>query len=384
MYQDNIKKPKKLTLISFIGSGDYEEVNYLIDGKQFKARLSLNPIIETFHPESMYVIGTKESKWNLLDGLNYQKIEIPSGRNENELWQIFSSIAEGIMIENTEIIFDITHCFRSIPFFVVLLSKFLCFIKEQTEIRNIFYGFLDKQTKESRIVDLAPLLEMLDVIDSLNSLEKYGDLKDFSRLLERKEKILRNQFPKSLREIKKVLDRLTDITEMTYIPQLSEIAENLDSLLQDDILFQEAGQHFKPLLFLKDRLQTLAARFKIKPEWKAQLEIAKWYNENRHPSQALLVLRETIITYVCQKENLDFYDNSTRERIENDLNESRKAPRNELYKLWDKIAQKRNETAHALMRRDAQMIKPEKARKKIQDLILESEDILSRFSRKNQ
>ncbi len=383
MNQDNIKEPKKLTLISFIGSGDYEEVNYLIDGKQFKARLSLKPIIETFHPDIIYVIGTKESKWTLLEGLNYQKIEIPSGRNENELWQIFSSIAEGLSIENTEIIFDITHCFRSIPFFVVLLSKFLSFIKKQTEIRSIFYGFLDKQTKESRIVDLAPLLEMLDVIDSLNSLEKYGDLKDFSRLLERKEKILRNQFPKSLREIKKVLDRLTDITEMTYIPQLSEIAENLDSLLQDEILFQEAGQHFKPLLLLKDRLQALAARFKIKPEWKSQLEVAKWYNENRHPSQALLVLRETIITYVCQEKNLDPYDNNNRDLTEKDLSEFRKKPRSDLDQLWDKIAQKRNETAHALMRRDAQMIKPEKARKKIQDLILESEDLLSRFSGKN-
>ncbi|MGB4703947.1 MAG: TM1812 family CRISPR-associated protein [Candidatus Saccharicenans sp.] len=365
-------------MISFIGSGDYQEVNYIIDGKQFKSRLSLTPIIETFHPDVIYVIGTKESKWELLEDLNYQKIEIPYGRNEEELWQIFSSIVEALTIENTEIIFDITHCFRSIPLFVILLSRFLCFIKMQTEIQNIFYGFLDIKTRESRIVDLAPLLEMLEVIDSLNSLEKYGDLKDFSMLLTRKQKKLKNQFPESLKKIKSILDQLDSITEMTYIPQLSEIAEGLDSLLKDQNLLLEAEKYFKPLLFLKSRLQSLADRFKIQPEWKAQLEIAKWYNENRRPSQALLVIREALITYFCQLEGKDIYDNNMREEVEKRLNEARKKPKDEIEKLWDKIAQHRNKTAHALLRKDSLKMNPAKARKKVEDYIREAENFLNR------
>ncbi len=376
MCQDNATQQKKITLISFLGSGDYEEVNYLIDGRQFKSSLSLYPIIESYHPDVIYVIGTKESKWNLIERLNYQRVEIPSGRNEEELWEIFRKISDEVTVENTDIIFDITHCFRSIPFFAVLLARFLCFLNKQTEIRNIFYGFLDRQTRESRIVDLVPLLEMLDVIDSINSLEKYGDLKDFSQLLSRKQKNLKNRFPESLRKIKSVLERLNAITEMTYIPQLREIAESLDSLLKDQNLLLEASQHFRALSFLKSRLQSLADRFKIKPEWKAQLEIARWYHENRHSSQALLVLREAIITYFCQLEGKDFYDNEKREEVEKRLNEARKEPKNEIEKLWDKIAQHRNKTAHVLMRSDSLSMDADRARKRVKDYIKEAENLL--------
>lgn len=381
MCEKDITKNRDLTLISFLGSGKYEEVTYYLEGHKIISNLSIYPIIQTYGPQKIYVIGTKDSNWALLQGIEYRKIEIPSGRDEKELWEIFGLTVEGLdQLENTSVIFDITHCFRSIPFFAVLLAKFLRFIKKSVDIQNIFYGFLDNQTKESRIVDLAPLLELLDLIDGLNSLEKYGDLKDISRLLEIKQRKLRQNFPASLSRIKKILDRLTAITEMTYIPQLNEIAENLDSSLQDKALLDDIRLHFKPLFYLIPRLQELATRFKVTPAWKAQLEISRWYNENRHPSQALLVLREAIITYICSKKNLDPYDNNQRNEIERELNDNRTNPRNKIDQLWDKIIQLRNKTAHALMNKNIN-IDPSKARDRVDELIKEAEELLNRESR---
>lgn len=377
MSEKNITRNRNLTLISFLGTGNYEEVTYHLNDKKIRSNLSIYPIIQTYEPQNIYIIGTKDSKWALLQGIEFRKIEIPAGRGEEELWEIFRLTAEGLdPLENTTVIFDITHCFRSIPFFVVLLAKFLRFIKSNVDIQNIFYGFLDNQTKESRIVDLAPLLELLDLIDGLNSLEKYGDLKDIARLLEIKQKKLRQNFPSSLSKIKKTLDRLTAITEMTYIPQLNEIAGELDSLLNDRALLVDAGQHFKALQYLKPRFQELTSRFKVAPEWKAQLEISRWYNENRHPSQALLVLREAIITYICSGRKADPYDNDTRDDIERDLNDNRKNPRNQIDRLWDKITQHRNKTAHALMNKNKN-IDPSGARKKVNELIEEAEKLLN-------
>jgi len=377
------------TLISFLGKGDYREVTYKLDGQEFKSKLSIGPIKEHFQPDQIYVVGTEESRWDLLAGLDYKKIIIPSGKDEAELWQIFDIMAENLKTLNkgsgqgqskNELIFDITHCFRSVPFFVVILARFIEFINKDVCIHNIFYGFIDNQTMESKIVDLAPLLDLLGFINSMNSLEKYGDPEDISELLGQKERQLRELKrvqPPALKKLEKTLNTLTAITKMTYIPQLNRIAEDLDSLLKDQALIDEARAYFRPLLYMKDRLEKMAQRFKISPEWRAELEIARWYNDNRHPSQALLVLREAIITYVCMEKSLDPYDGEKREEIESELNADRMTKEEPLYKFWDSVAQYRNRTAHALTKKNTQEINPEKAQRKVQQYIEEAERILT-------
>lgn len=378
------------TLISFLGKGDYREVTYKLDGLEFKSKLSIGPIKEHFGPDQIYIVGTEESRWDLLTNIEYKKIIIPSGRDEVELWQIFDIMAQSLQTlpkedgqgqSKNELIFDITHCFRSVPFFVVILARFIEFINKDVLIHNIFYGFIDNQTMESKIVDLAPLLDLLGFINSLNSLEKYGDPEDISELLSQKGRKLwesKQVLPPSLKKLEKTLNTLTATTKMTYIPQLSQIAEDLDSLLKDPALISEARTYFRPLLYMTDRLERMAQRFKISPEWRAELEIARWYNDNRHPSQALLVLREAIITHVCMEKGLDPYDGEKREQVETELNTERMTKKEPLIKLWDSVAQYRNKTAHALTKKNTQEINPEKAQRRVQNFIEEAENILTR------
>ncbi len=378
------------TLISFLGKGDYREVTYKLDGLEFKSKLSIGPIKERFGPDHIYIVGTEESRWDLLTNIEYKKIIIPSGRDEVELWQIFDIMAQSLQTlpkedgqgqSKNKLIFDITHCFRSVPFFVVILARFIEFINKDVLIHNIFYGFIDNQTMESKIVDLAPLLDLLGFINSLNSLEKYGDPEDISELLSQKGRKLwesKQVLPPSLKKLEKTLNTLTAITKMTYVPQLNQIAENLDSLLKDPALISEARTYFRPLLYMTDRLERMAQRFKISPEWRAELEIARWYNDNRHPSQALLVLREAIITYVCMEKGLDPYEGEKREQVETKLNAERMINKEPIYNLWDSVAQYRNKTAHALTKKNTQEINPEKAQRRVQDFIEKAENILTR------
>lgn len=368
-------------LVSFLGKGNYREVVYRIDGHEYHSKLSIWAIKKAFSPEKIYVIGTKDSRWDLLQELNLKDVKqiiIPPGRNEKELWEIIDIISHEVALESSDVIFDITHCFRSIPLFLVVLIKFLKFFNNNVDIDKILYGYLDESSRESMIVDLAPLVELLVLIDAVNSFERYGDPQDICFLISNKEKKYREEFPRSLREIKKLLIELGAIIKMTYVPRLNKVAEKMDEVLQkleEEQARNEVNIYFKSLSYMFDRFKMMARRFKIDQDWQAQLEVARWYNENRHPSQALLTLREALITYGCSRENKDPYKPENRAQVEDEYNRKRMHSDEPIYKLWNKVIDYRNKTAHILTI-ESSKIKPETAIEKVGNLIKEAFEIL--------
>lgn len=368
-------------LVSFLGKGNYREAVYRIDGHEYPSKLSIWAIKEAFSPEKIYVIGTKDSRWDLLQEQSLKDIEritIPPGRNEKELWEIIDIISREVALENSEVIFDITHCFRSIPLFLVVLIKFLKFFSKNVKIDKILYGYLDESSRESMIVDLAPLVELLELIDAVNSFERYGDPEDICYLISEKGKKYRQEFPKSLREINRLLSEMGAVIKMTYVPRLNLVAEKMDNALQkleEEQVRNEINIYFKSLTYMFDRFRRMARRFKIDQDWLAQLEVARWYNENRHPSQALLTLREALITYGCSRENKDPYVHKNREAIEDEYNDKRMNSNEPIHKLWNKVIDYRNKTAHILTG-VASKIDPESAIDKVGKLIKEAFEIL--------
>lgn len=374
----SVTKRQRL-LISFLGTGNYKKVKYQLNGQEKESELSIIPIVDFFQPDKIYVIGTKDSRWELIEGLSYERLEIPAGKSGDEFWKMFDLLAQNIAIQEADIAFDITHCFRSIPFFVVILIQFIKFLEKSAEIRHIFYGYLDQKTEDSHIIDLRPLMELLDWMEALASFRKYGDLDDLCRLVERAEKDIRQQggTESRLRNLKKDLRELNAITKMTYVPQLGEISETLSGLLADPSLSHETEEYLKPLHILLPELRKMIKRFKRKTEWEAQLETARWYLENKNPSQALLVLRETIVTFICDKEKLDPYDKKVREQIEKKLNEERMFSHEPIIKFWNEVIDPRNNVAHVLMKRQDKNIDPKAAMRKVHSLINKAEVILN-------
>ncbi|MBC7348976.1 MAG: hypothetical protein H5U05_03285 [Candidatus Aminicenantes bacterium] len=373
------KPSKSKVLISFLGTGNYQKVKYQLNGQSYESDLSILPINDYFKPDKIYIIGTRDSRWELVANLNYERLEIPAGKSADEFWQMFDLLLQNISISESEVAFDITHCFRSIPFFVIIFIKFIKFMKKSIEVSHIFYGILDQKTNESQIIDLRPLSDLLDWMEAIASLKKYGDLDDLCLLTERAEKQIRKQGikqPLKLANLKRELKELTDITKMTYVPQLGEISGVLTQLLDDETLRQETNVYLKPLSLLLPELKEMIGRFKKPTEWEAQLEAAKWYLENKKPSQALLVLREAIVTYVCLASGMDPYEKERREEVEKKLGEAVKSKSQDpLHKLWDKVTQLRNKVAHALMKR-RENIYPDRSMRKVDELINEAEFVM--------
>lgn len=367
-------------LVAFLGKGNYREVTYRIDGQEYRSSLSLWPIKEIFHPDRIYVVGTPDSRWDLLENekcreVELRKVLIPSGRDQKELWEIIDRIGEAVEVDNSEVVFDITHCFRSIPLLVVVLIKYLKFFKQNVNIRSVYYGYLNEQTGESRIVDLAPFLELMDLIEAVHSFERFGDPEEISEIIKAKERIYKEKFPQSLRKMRKCLDQTGAVLKMTYITKINDVAEELSSLIKDSSFIDDVKSYLKPLIYTLGRFEKTADRFMLESDWQAQLELASWYNENRHPSQALLALREAIVTYGCLQKGLDPYKADDRDLVENEYNSEKKTSSKPIHKLWNKVTDYRNRTAHGLTGRD-QKIDPEAAKKRVSDFIKEAREIL--------
>jgi len=73
-------------------------------------------------------------------GLNaaVKRYDIPVGNSEAEIWQIFQIVYESLG-EGDEIIFDITHSFRSIPMLFMVLIGYARLLKN-ISVSGIYYG----------------------------------------------------------------------------------------------------------------------------------------------------------------------------------------------------------------------------------------------------
>ena len=70
--------------------------------------------------------------------LQVQPVRIPWGKDSEELWQIFDRVVEAIN-PREQVVFDITHGFRSFPVIVLLAAAYLKPAKG-IDLQGIFYA----------------------------------------------------------------------------------------------------------------------------------------------------------------------------------------------------------------------------------------------------
>jgi CRISPR-associated Csx2 family protein len=100
------------------------------------------------------------------------------GYNDGQLTEnldILMSIAERLK-EGDNIYLDITHSFRSIPFFVLALINYIQTLKK-VRLKTMYYGMLDviHELGYAPIVDLKQIVELNQWSDAVNSFIRYGD-----------------------------------------------------------------------------------------------------------------------------------------------------------------------------------------------------------------
>lgn len=310
-----------MIFISFLGTGNYKTCNYLYkeqhcDGVayiQTAARTLLAP-----EAEQSFIFVTTEAKEKHLEQLqqeaqkfNLPKMEpitIPKGASEKELWEIFETISTQIP-EGAEIVFDITHSFRSLPLLITILLNYLSVVKHTT-IKQCCYGAFETlgflqdvenmpaSERNAPIFNLTPFFALNDWARAIYDFTRYGHAEQLAGLISNQlSEILsdpanRNSNNNTLQSASKTIKKFSNFIHTSNCRELCKmdikksISDRLAPLSPDII---------PPLVPIFDQIKRFFANYENSSPLNG-IRAAAWCAEINLIPQGFTLLQESIVS----------------------------------------------------------------------------------------
>ncbi len=263
---------------------------------------------------------------------SYDQIHIPDGRNEKEIWEIFLSVFE-VIHEQDEIIFDITHAFRSIPLLAIVVLNYAKIMKHAA-LDGIYYGALEalgaiddvkKMPVERRIVpvlDLSAFDQLMEWSVAADRFLEAGDAARISEIAKRTVSAIlsstkgRDKSQYTIRKLADNLEKFTKILSTCRGREINTVVERLKQNLEecDNLQFNNPlNSPLKTVLGrIKDQIYKFPGHFITDG-----IQAARWCMEHNLIQQSYTILQETLITYFVYKigEDPENYQNKNINRI---------------------------------------------------------------------
>ncbi len=382
-------------LISFIGTGraipkadtferHYRTARYSFNGAVSESAFVSSVLYDVLQIDAMILIGTAKSMWEEVYGyfckrnshaldedyylaladtveksnhstdirnLDISKVAqaisadsrvvvVPYGLNRDEHIEIFRRLAEAMAVVQAgdQVYLDITHSFRSLPLFANAALGYLKEVKgKDFQFAGVYYGMLDAISEFDNvapIVDISATLELSQWTTAAHSFIEYGKGYLLADLLGGEEA--------------KTIRMFSDAVGINFLSEIKQKLTNLQRFATSDL----------PNEFAKWVIPSVLESF-IKPLQQAgvsnhlfQYHLSVWHYQRRNYASAYIVFQEALITFVCEKEGTEWYEQGCREaakqqiKIENIYG---------LKAIWDKINKIRNAIAHQLRKQGASL-----------------------------
>ncbi len=384
-----------MKIISFLGFSNYQDTTYrsYCGEKICKTPFFQEALIEFYQPEILYVMltkkvetqiptGAEETNWAALQKrlqgkVNLQPIlNIPERNSPEDIWNIFEKVTE-VLDKDDEVIFDITHSFRSVPIVALIAASYLRVVRN-VNIKGLLYGAFEaknEETKETPTFDLLPIVSLLNWTTATDQFIKTGNGEALASLLHSSHGEAEN-LARSIHGISQGLDLLRPIDVMRESANLPDYVKKTTPVISEFI---------PPFKMLLNRVEEDYSCFGLlepedfsnnaKTALLKQLKMIEWYVSKGKIIQALSLAREWLPSLLCYHFGLDpliNYPNrdemelllnggktSDGARISNYLEEWRKIEkpkRSKLNNLWGgdfSLAKLRNDALHAGFRKNA-------------------------------
>lgn len=258
--------------------------------------------------------------------VNIKAINIPTGNNQQEIWEIFKIIHNSFR-ENEEVIIDITHAFRYLPLLLTILLNYSKLIKN-IKVMGIYYAAFEslgsineirKIDTNKRLVPIFNLTAFVELQDWTLATFDYFNNTNTSALTE----LVKAEIPHSgntkdkmnedVISLKKLIRSLDEISNNIALCRGSEIFKyKYDSIIESiENMKQKARvpEPFFPLLdSIKNKIQPLNSELINK-----LVALADWCLNHKLYQQAITLLQESLITLLLINENTDTSIKSNRE-----------------------------------------------------------------------
>jgi CRISPR-associated Csx2 family protein len=160
-----------------------------------------------------------------------EKIDIPNGNNEDEIWDIFDSILN--VIQEKDIVYlDITNGFRSMPTFATTLLNYAK-LQKDINIGGIFYGnfeFAKDNNGIAPILNLTPIKDLQDWTAASKSFLDTGSVAMLEDLITP----LDSQLAEDLKNFTLAIATVRG-KELCYELPIDDIKSSLNALRSDNI-----------------------------------------------------------------------------------------------------------------------------------------------------
>ena len=310
--------------IASLGATKAHETIYIMsDGREHTAPY-FGVALARFYPGSdMKVFVTEKARkmhWDSFQRLvedyidNLEAIEIPDGRDEKELWSLFQTVVDAVD-EREEVLFDITHGFRPLPFLSLLAVAYLRQVK-QIDLRAVLYGNYEARDQSvaphrTPVVDLSGFVSLFDWMTAADRFIRFGDASDLARHLRaekpeqfqaetplpqvitvdmlRKSSPVRKPAPQPgqqanrLARVANSLERISHALRLIRPNEAMDASARLDRELSDPLALYSIKANARPFLLLADSIR------------KAYKQLALFSNQQREmPALALKHERDMI------------------------------------------------------------------------------------------
>ena len=274
---------------------------------------------------------------------NLEAVEIPDGADEDELWSLFQTVVDAVD-EREEVIFDITHGFRSLPFLSLLAVAYLRQVKK-INLRAILYGNFaarDQSVMPNRtpVIDLSGFVSLFDWMTAANRVTRFGDAGDLAqRLWDAKPAYQDQQVDPAKRQQAIRLSRTANsLNNVSMTLRLIRPNEAMDAsselkrqLLDASQSIQAHARPFVPLArSITDTYAPLAMPFSqqeadLVGQLACEREMVDWLIKHKQYAQAVAIAREWVVSWVMAQVKMDdILDKDRREEVERILRKAGK------------------------------------------------------------
>ena len=153
--------------------------------------------------------------------------DIEAGFSEAEIWRIFDAVVAKLQTDD-KIYFDVTHTFRSIPLFSIVLFNYSKFMMD-TKLVSIMYGAFEKlgpafKVKEQPVdARVAPVIDLTNIARLQEYNQIASSLKDFGKVKQLKEAIASYHEPASDQTIRNLAESIAKLDEYIATIDLKEL-----------------------------------------------------------------------------------------------------------------------------------------------------------------
>lgn len=359
----------KIKAISFLGIANYQYTNYTLNTQTAATHKFFGATLTEFLPEidEIYIVMTKEARakhWDSTEADNLQKtlakqtiiatpIDIKSGQNEAELWEIFGEIIKKIEPDD-RIIFDITNAFRSQPVLVLIMAAFLKVVRN-VEIKALIYGAFEAKkaivlpngeskfasgdpATESPVFDLTPFLTLLDWTTATNTFIQTGRAEQLTKLAQSFENQAVKDFAEQMQTLSQELLTTRPVGVIQAASGFEQALAQVETAVQENPAMQPYQQllerikdEYSPFAIVKQPLADLTeayrqARSDQQGFLRVQLKMIRQYLSKGLPIQAMTLAREWLVSLgVYHQGSHDIFNYDDREIVARMLNNRSKA-----------------------------------------------------------